>query len=268
MKNSGGKRRNELDAVLEAIDEARKILGIQPGTQAAQPWDSLVSDLERWRSAWLDLDGRIKAADRNGNADEKTVLLAQQKALLPRRGGPDGPVIRALRLPFRQALIPVRRSGGQEAYVENEAGSILRVDVHARPGKDGTDRFLFVPVYRHQLADPAHAQHPPVKAPVAHENSENWEDVSRETFHFSLYDGDLLLAQTKHKTSLFARFKTFDVSNAMVRMEPLLPHLPKISAALKRDARSIVRIRLTRLGLPEGRPTAGPEAWLWRGKVC
>lgn len=269
MEGSGPKRRNALDAFLAAIADARDLLGVKPGAEDARPWDGLVADLERWRSDWKALDALVAEADKTGDAAEKTRLLARQKALLPRRGGPDGPVIRAVRLPDRKGNpMAVRRSGIQEAYVENEIGSIVRVDVHARPDKDGTDRFLFVPVYRSHLSDPAHRQHPPVMAPVAHKDPECWEPVSRDTFRVSLHRGDLVLATMKNQTRLISVFQSFHISNAMLILSQTLPQMPSVSAAMKRDARRIERVRLTRLGFVEGKPTTGPEAWLWRGKVC
>jgi CRISPR-associated endonuclease Csn1 len=268
-EGSGPKRRNALDAFLEAIAEARNILDVTPGTDAARPWDALVCDLERWRSEWKALDVLIEAAAQQDNAEEKASLLARQKALLPRRGGPDGPWIRAVRLPVKKSNpMAVRRSGDQEAYVEHDVGAIVRVDVHARPGKDGEDRFVFVPIYRAHLSDPAHAKMPPALAPVARKGPEHWEAVSRETFRFSLHRGDLILATMKNRAALLSAFQSFHITNAMPTLLPVLPHMPAVSAALKRDARRIARVRLTRLGLPEGRPTAGPEAWLWRGRIC
>jgi len=267
-EGSGPKRRNALDALLAKIAGARKILDVQEGSDAARPWDTLEADLRRWKDEWQAISAKIRRAEAAGDQDLLQRLKAQQKALRPRRGGSDGPVIRAIRLPDRKSNpFVVRRSGDQEAYVENDTGSILRVDVHARTDKKGETRYLFVPIYRADLYAPGQNSLPPTLAPVAFEPRDKWDQVSKQTFRLSLHRGDLLLVTMKDKTLQASRFVTFHVNVAGLILEPIIPNLSKPSSALKRDARRIARARLNRLGHLEGSPSTGPEAWLWRGKA-
>lgn len=138
-----------------------------------------------------DLDRLKDGGDRNAAMVDilrAWIAAGKPKATPPR--SPKGDVVSKVRLSTTDKVAVSVRGGTADR------GEMARVDVFRedRPGK--ASRFHLVPVYPHQITDPAQIQ-PPDRAVVAYKAEQEWISVAPFTFLFSIYNNSLIEIKKK-----------------------------------------------------------------------
>lgn len=98
----------------------------------------------------------------------------------PKADGTRGPLVRSVKLMTRSTLtVPVNDGKGVAQNSE-----MVRVDVYYVPGEG----YYMVPIYRPDILK----EEVPMRAVVAHKRYEEWPEMKKEHFQFSLYTNDVI----------------------------------------------------------------------------
>ena len=171
---------------------------------------------------------------------------------------PKGDPVRKVRLETTKNVAVAVRGGTADR------GEMARVDVfrETRPGKP--DKFHLVPIYPHQIVDPAQAG-PPDRAVVANKPEREWTPVAGFAFAFSLYMNSLVEVQQSGKDPIRGYFKGLDRSTAAIAVaSPLSPN-QLVRGIGSKTLLSFRKLSVDRLGRVSDVPG---EVRTWHGAAC
>ncbi len=254
-----------LDGVFPARPERRRARGKAHEATVRQLREQEGRDVIYERKAVGELNekdlGRVKDGD-NRNAplvESLRAWIARGKPLGSLPLSPKGDPIRKVRLKGRDKEAAVLVRGGVA-----RRGNMARVDVfeEKRPGKPV--RFHLVPIYPHQIADPAQVA-PPDRAVVAHKLESDWQPVASFSFAFSLYINSLIKVIRSEGAPILGYFKGLDRDGGQIEVvSPLSQQLiPKRIGS--KTLMSFRKLSVDRLGRISDVPG---EVRTWRGAAC
>ncbi len=207
----------------------------------------------------------LKDIDRIKDGGERNAPLAAslrawieigKPKLTPPRS-PKGDIIRKVRLRMdKKREVEVR--GGSAGR-----GDMARVDVFRETRAGKAARYHLVPVYPHHIAQASYAT-PPNRAIVAFKDEDQWTDVSRFEFMFSLYQNSLVSVVNKGAI-ITGYFKGVDRSTATIAIaEPTSQQAVRTGIGSK-TLNSFRKFTVDRLGRVSEIPL---EIRTWHGAAC
>lgn len=168
----------------------------------------------------------------------------------------DGPEIVPRRLRHNEDDI-------DSAFASVERIEMVRIDVFENGDPRGKAKYVFVPVYVNQTADPV----PPHRAFVLRQPYNEWPTIKAgDKFLFSLYKFSLVRIEAKSKPSLLGYFRGLDSNDGRIKLTPQFTRDDELSDRFSPTRiTSIQKFTIDRLGRKFEVPR---EVRTWRGKAC
>ena len=255
----------KLDAVIPARPERRRVPGETHAATIKQvrERDGKVEVYERKSVLSLslaDLD-RLNAAETR-NAPLVAVLRAWIEAGKPPSAmpiSPQGHLIRKVRLLTKDKVGVIVRGGTADR------GDMARVDVFRedRPGRPS--RYHLVPIYPHQVQDPA-MKGPPMRAVVAHKEEADWTNISQFLFLFCLYPNSVVEFARQGDQAEMGYFRGMDRKTATIKLPTLINPTDDSRRPGTKTLSVLRKLYIDRLGNVSG--SSGQEIRTWHGAVC
>jgi CRISPR-associated endonuclease Csn1 len=174
---------------------------------------------------------------------------------LPR--SPKGDVIRKVRISTNKKMA-IEINGGVV-----DRGDIARVDIFEAPDAKSRSRYLFVPVYNHQVVDDL----PPTKCVTPSKEYMDWEEIAEGSqFLFSIGKMSFIEIQLSPTEIAEGYFRSIDVSKARIS---LTPHQSNSNENENRiPPTKMLRLRKFSIDRLGRKFEISREVRTWRGKVC
>ncbi len=172
---------------------------------------------------------------------------------------PKGDIIRKVRvLTGEEIRVPLRGS-------TVDRGRIARVDVFRKLAKGGAARHFLVPVYPHQIADPAAWPRPPAHAIVTGKPESQWVLMNDADFRFSLFPHSLIEVVKPDGEVIRGYFKGVDrTTGAIAITDPTDMGAAPLRTGVK-FLLGFEKLRVDRLGRIA---RVRGEVRTWRGAAC
>lgn len=204
--------------------------------------------------------GRVKDGD-GRNAPMVEALRAWIEAGKPNDApprSPKGDAVRKVRLETTDKVAVSVRGGTADR------GEMARVDVFRedRPGKPS--RFHLVPIYPHQVADPAQVQ-PPDRAVVASKDENEWTPVSMFVFVFSIYNNSLVEVTKTDGEIIKGYVKGFSRSTAALTLADCISQQSTRPGIGTKTLLRLRKLAVDRMGHVS---EVLREVRTWRGEAC
>jgi len=207
-----------------------------------------------------DLD-RIKDADRNAR------LVGSLRAWIAAGSPKDAPPLSPKGDPIRK----VRVATGKKPDVLVRAGAadrgvMVRVDVFRKQTADGSQGFFLVPIYPHQVGDPAGWPAPPDRAVAGGRDEADWPVIdSTYAFLFAVYPLSFLELVKPDGEIVEGYFRSLDRSTGAMTISPDWTKAQIRKGIGTRTLASLRKFTVDRLGR---RYEVRRETRTWRGAAC